>query len=215
MIKVFKEFLEHKQAWDLACSIDGTQPSWWAHVVKHKGLKKPLYTSDNVGGYRHRFEQDSAITKSIEKGAFTYKFHRTTGHVSKCSCWECKFKKEVLESEQFKEFLIENTSLKNPVLHESFTSAYHPGDFLGQHTDEQRGIAFIFHLSWKWKPEYGGLFHLENEDGFQTYVPSWGDLVLMELGETGQNHFVSEVTDKAPRPRLAISGWFNEGPTDD
>jgi len=35
-------------------------------------------------------------------------------------------------------------------------------------------------------------------------------LVLMELGEKGHNHFVSEVSEYAPRPRLAISGWFSD-----
>lgn len=211
MIKVFKEFLEHKQAWDLACSIDGTPSNWWAHVIKHKGLKEPLYTYENVGGYRHRFENEYSIKKSIEKEAFTYKFHRTTPHVKTCSCWECKFRKNVLESKEFLDFIKQETNLKNPVLFEAFTAAYHPGDFLGRHTDEKRGIAFIFHLSWKWKPEYGGLFHVENEAGFQTYVPGWGDLVLMELGERGENHFVSEVSSLAPRPRLSIGGWYNEG----
>lgn len=211
MIKVFKEFLEHKQAWDLACSIDATPANWWAHVLKHKGLKEPLYTYENVGGYRHRFENEYSIKKSLEKDAFTYKFHRTTPHVKQCSCWECKFRKNVLESEDFLDFLRKETNLKNPVLLETFTAAYHPGDFLGRHTDQKRGIAFIFHLSWKWKPEYGGLFHVENDSGFQTYVPGWGDLVLMELGENGENHFVSEVSALAPRPRLSISGWYNEG----
>lgn len=210
MIKVFKEFLEHKQAWDLACSIDSTPAHWWAHVIKHKGLDKPLYTYKTVGGYRHRFEQEYSIKKSLQNDAFTYKFHRTTPHVKTCRCWECKFRKDVLESQEFIDFLKKETSLKNPVLLETFTAAYHAGDFLGRHTDENRGIAFIFHLSWKWKPEYGGLFHVENESGYQTYVPGWGDLVLMELGDSGENHFVSEVSELSPRPRLSIGGWYNE-----
>lgn len=211
MVKVFKEFLKHKEAWDLACSIDGTPANWWTQAIKHNKLSKPLYTYDTVGGYRHRYEQEYSIKKSVEKDEFTYKFHRTTPHIKTCKCWECKFKKEVLESKEFIDFLKKETSLKNPVLFETFTAAYHPGDFLGRHTDENRGIAFIFHLSWKWKPEYGGLFHVENEEGFQTYVPGWGDLVLMELGDKGETHFVSEVSPLAPRPRISIGGWFNEG----
>lgn len=211
MVKIFKEFLDHKQAWDLACSIDGTPANWWNHVLKHKGLEKPLNTNENVGGYRHRFENMAKIQKTVEKGLFAYKFHRTTPHVAKCTCWECKFRTSMLESKEFKDFITKETGLKNPVLFETFTAAYHPKDFLGQHTDEQRGIAFIFHLSWKWKPEYGGLFHVENEEGFQTYVPGWGDLVLMNLGESGKNHFVSEVSELAPRPRISIGGWYNEG----
>ena len=210
MIKVFKEFLSHEHAWDLACSADGAPAHWWSHVVKHKLTKKPLYTQGNIGGYRQRFENSGHLQKSVEKGYFSYKFHRTTSHQKNCPCWECTFREEVLEKNEFKTFIIENTSLKNPVLSEYFTSAYHPGDFLGQHTDHKRGVAFIFNLSWNWKPEYGGLLHVENEVGFQAYVPGWRDLVLLELGETGENHFVSEVSPLAPRPRLAISGWYNE-----
>lgn len=210
MIQIFKNFLTHEHAWNLACSIDGTPSNWWAHVIRHKALEGPLYTQSNVGGYRQRFENDFHLRKSVEKGSFTYRFHRTTTHKENCPCWECTFKKDVLESENFKQFITQQTSLKNPILHESFTSAYYPGDFLGQHTDEKRGVAFIFNLSWKWKPEYGGLLHVENDIGFQCYVPGWGDLVLLELGETGENHFVSEVSHLAPRPRIAISGWYNE-----
>ena len=46
MIKVFKEFLSHEHAWDLACSADGAPAHWWSHVVKHKLTKKPLYTQE-------------------------------------------------------------------------------------------------------------------------------------------------------------------------
>lgn len=210
MFRIFKEFLNHEQAWDLACSIDGTPSHWWSHVLKHGNTKNPIYTHSNVGGYRQRFTEDFNIRQSVQTDNFTYKFHRTTAHKTGCNCWECKFKKDILNNENFKSFLTDNTSLKNPVLYESFTSAYHPGDFLGQHHDKERGVAFVFNLSWKWKPEYGGLLHVENEYGFQSYVPGWGDLILLELGESGENHFVSEVSSLAPRPRLAISGWYNE-----
>ena len=94
----------------------------------------------------------------------------------------------------FKNIIRENTSIKNPVLYETFTSAYYPGDFLGRHTDEKRGVAFIFNLSWQWKPEYGGILSIENGDSWISYVPGWGDLVLLELGELGKVHFVSEVS---------------------
>lgn len=208
MLKIYKNYLEHKQAWDLACSIDGTQPHWWSHVINHSKLKGPLHTYDNVGGYRHRFQVQNEFFNTIQKNAFAYKFHRTTKHVATCTCWECKFRDEVLLSEEVKTLLIKDMGMKEPKLLEYFTSAYHAGDFLGVHTDEgKNGVAFIFHLSWEWKPEYGGLFHLENKEGYQSYVPGWGDLVLMK---TGKNHFISEVSELAPRPRIAISGWFSE-----
>ncbi len=212
MHKIYKNFLTHDHAWDLACSIDSTPSNWFDLAISTSDTKgpAPLEIPLNVGGYRKRFDYEESIRNDIVNGRFAYQFHKTTPHVIGCYCWECTFKKEVLMSDNFRDFLVKETSLTNPALDECFTSAYYPKDFLGQHQDDRRGIAFIFHLSWDWKPEYGGLFHVENEKGFDTYVPGWGDLVLMELGEKGHNHFVSEVTEYAPRPRLAISGWFSD-----
>ena len=45
MVKVFKEFLKHKEAWDLACSIDGTPANWWTQAIKHNKLKN--YAKDS------------------------------------------------------------------------------------------------------------------------------------------------------------------------
>ena len=213
MYKLYKNFLPHDKAWNLAVEIDSTPASWWSKAIKHEGLEKPLYLQDNVNGMRHEYDQDHALRKSVENGSFSYKFRRSTGHVEHCGCYECDFKNNFLQGEEFIEFLKKETHLEQPELFEMFVSAYHPGDFLSQHTDEERGIAFIFHLSWDWKPEYGGTFMLEKEEGegYDAYVPGWGDLCIMELGETGQNHMVTQVSDLAPRPRLAITGWFNEG----
>ena len=211
MITTIKEFIPHQQAWDLAVAIDGNPSHWWQHTHKYLDGKVSKPTG-NVNSYRFQHELDRNIRKSVERGNFTYRFHRTTAHKEMCPCWECTFRKEVLESEDFKDVIRQHTTLKNPVIHEAFTSAYHPGDFLGQHTDHKRGCAFIIHLSWKWKPEYGGLFMAEETPGnWTSYIPGWGDLVIMELGETGVNHLVTEVSDLAPRPRIAISGWYNEG----
>ena len=124
MFQVFKGFLKHEQAWDLACSIDGTPSHWWSHVVKHSDTKDPIYTQSNVGGYRQRFVEDFKLRQSVQQSGFSYKFHRTTPHKVGCTCWECSFKKDILDNQKFKDFLIKNTSLQNPVLYESFTSAY-------------------------------------------------------------------------------------------
>ena len=212
MITVLPEFLDHDTAWDLACNADVNPAHWWEHTFKYGSKGETTVRRETVNSYRYDDRLNADIKQSIQNKYFTYRFRRTTQHGEACPCWECNFRRDVLESESFLDVIREHTSLKNPVLYETFTSFYGPGDFLGQHTDHHRGCAFIFHLSWDWKPEWGGLFHVDNQDGtWKTYVPGWGDLVLMELGETGQNHFVSEVSELAQRPRLAISGWYNEG----
>ena len=210
MIKILKNYLSHDESWNLACAADGTPAHWWSKAIKHNKTAKPIMMNNNIGGYRQEYGASHHITNSVNSNDFTYKFSRSTNHVKGCGCWECTFKKEVLESEKFKDVIRKNTSLENPVLYETFTSAYYPGDFLGRHTDEKRGVAFIFNLSWDWKPEYGGILSVENGDTWTSYVPGWGDLVLLELGEIGKVHFVSEVSSLAPRPRLSISGWYND-----
>lgn len=210
MIKILKNYLSHDESWNLACAADGTPAHWWSKAIKHNKTTKPIMMNNTIGGYRQEYGASQHITNSVNSNAFTYRFSRSTNHVKGCGCWECTFKKEVLESEKFKDVIRKNTGIKNPVLYETFTSAYYPGDFLGRHTDEKRGVAFIFNLSWDWKPEYGGILNIENGDTWTSYVPGWGDLVLLELGEIGKVHFVSEVSSLAPRPRLAITGWYND-----
>jgi hypothetical protein len=210
VIKILKNYLSHDESWNLACAADGTPAHWWSRAIKHNKTTKPIMMNNNIGGYREEYGASQHITNSVNSNDFTYRFSRSTNHVKGCGCWECTFKKEVLESEKFKDVIRKNTGIKNPVIHETFTSAYYPGDFLGRHTDEKRGVAFIFNLSWDWKPEYGGILNIENGDTWTSYVPGGGDLLLLELGETGKVHFVSEVSSFAPRPRLAISGWYND-----
>lgn len=80
------------------------------------------------------------------------------------------------------------------------------------HTDKAMDCAFVLHLTPEWKPEYGGLLHIKQEDGtYTTLCPKFNSLVLMDLNRPeGKPHFVSEVTSLAPYGRAAISGWYNE-----
>lgn len=208
MYKIYKNFLTQDHAWDLACSIDSNPSNWFELTLNHDNTNKPLYLPLNISGYRKIFDNENSIRNTIINGKFAYRFHKTNTHVKGCTCWECEFTKNVLMSKSFKDLLIKETNLTNPVLKESFTSVYYPKDFLGLHKKDKSGVEFTFHLSWDWRPEYGGLFHLENDIGFQTYVPGWGDLLIMEVDKNTKKNFVSEVTEYAPRPRLAISGWF-------
>lgn len=209
MIQVYKEYIPYQEAWDMAVAIDSTPRHWWEYGFAGNRFDQRQIHSETVGGLRHKFNLDIGMRESVNDGHFSYRFRRTTPHVDGCNCWECQFREKIQQPE-FLEFLKQETHLTNPKLDEMFTSFYGPGDFLGRHTDDEHGVAFIFHFSLGWQPEWGGLFHIENEDRWDTYVPGFGDLVLMDLGSHGKTHFVSEVSELAVRPRIAISGWFSD-----
>jgi hypothetical protein len=213
MITNIPNFLSHDEAWELACAIDATPLDWWTHVYKHRGMESYGAWSPSVNGYRFKNDIEQAIKNSVQNGHFSYRFRRSTEHVDNCNCYSCTFKNEVLLSERMYSEVKAATHLEDPVLGETFVSFYGPGDYLGVHTDEGKGIAFIVNLSWDWKPEYGGILNVKNEgeDSYTSIVPGWGNLVLLDIASEGHEHFVSEVSDLAARPRIAITGWYEEG----
>ena len=211
MIKIIENFLPKAQAESLSGQIYDTNESWWSYVYKYKGLKAPLHFNNTLRDRFRREEVEADFVKSFRQGDFTYKFKRSTPHVPNCTCFECKFKADTLHSPEFLSKISEEMDLQNPYLFESFISAYESGDFLNIHSDEKRGIAFILNLSQGWKPEYGGMLNIMQEDGsFKAIFPKFNSLILMKLGDEGTPHFVSEVSKYAPFARVAIGGWYNE-----
>jgi Rps23 Pro-64 3,4-dihydroxylase Tpa1-like proline 4-hydroxylase len=211
MIKIFRDFLPEHQAEYLSNSIINTKEDWWSYAIKHSATEKVLYYKNNIQQREALLGVQPTINLSFVNGQFTYKFKRSTKHVDSCNCYECTFRQTYLESKEFKDFISKEAEIENPKIYETFVSVYERGDFLSMHHDGKRGVAFIFNLTKNWLPEYGGLLNVVQEDGtYKAIVPEYNSLVLLtNLGETGTNHFVSEISAIAPRARLAISGWYN------
>jgi Rps23 Pro-64 3,4-dihydroxylase Tpa1-like proline 4-hydroxylase len=137
-----------------------------------------------------------------------HKYDKTDTPIHYQNTLRDEYRKKEIEQDFIKSF--HKGDLKNPFLYESFVSSYSSGDFLNLHSDKQRGIAFILNLTQGWKPEYGGLLNvIKDENNIQTIFPKFNSLVLLNLGEAGTPHFVSEVSKYAPFSRIAISGWYN------
>ncbi|MBX7248765.1 MAG: 2OG-Fe(II) oxygenase [Caulobacteraceae bacterium] len=110
------------------------------------------------------------------------------------------------------EFLAFGAALtgEHPVACEAQATRYRRGDLLTLHSDRdshsRRTAAWVFNLSREWRPEWGGLllFHEGSRivDGFS---PLFNSLSLFRVP---MDHSVTQVTDFAPRDRLAISGWY-------
>lgn len=212
MIKMIRNFLPEHQAEHLSNGIINTPEHWWSYAVAYNGSKGVYYFKNTILDRTNLEAHKPYIDKSFQEGHFTYKFKRSTNHVESCNCYECDFKKEYLDSEEFKGFISKETGIQNPAVYETFASVYDRGDYLSMHPDAKRGVAFIFNLTKDWLPEFGGLLNVQQEDGsYKAIVPEYNSLVLLQLGEAGTQHFVSEVSAYAPKPRIAISGWYNEG----
>jgi len=89
-------------------------------------------------------------------------------------------------------------------------SYYRAGDHSLPHTDwvGQRTVAYVWHLSKKWKPEWGGaLYWAENHHSKATFPASFNSLVLFRVTTTSA-HFVTTVSPHAKQQRLAYNGWW-------
>jgi Rps23 Pro-64 3,4-dihydroxylase Tpa1-like proline 4-hydroxylase len=209
MITIIDNILDTETANKLVTDIHNTPSTWWSYAYKVHN-NDTHYLGHSLSFERAFETMDKELCSSLRQGSFSYKFRRSTKHVENCDCYECTFKKEYL-LKSIKHIIMETCKLKNPYLFESFISIYSEGDFLGSHTDGKRNIAFVLNLTKDWKPEYGGLLNIRNEDNTYTaYVPKFNSLFLMDVTDEKSIHFVSEVTKFAPTQRIAISGWYNE-----
>ncbi len=200
MIKIYEDFLPQELAENIHKEIYKTPENWWSTVYK-QGSNNPKYFRNTLENKNSKQELDKKLSL---QGDFSYRFTRSTNHVKNCDCYECKFN-TYLEG-AFTEWVINNTYLQNPKRFESFVSVYDKGDYLSTHTDNKRGIAFVFNFTKNWKPEYGGMLHVAGK----YYCPIFNSLTIIDLSDGGIPHFVSEVSNLAPHQRVSITGWFNE-----
>lgn len=208
MITLYKNFLADSDAKNLVNEINQMNPEWFSTAYKFKD-NDVKYVRNSLGQRHFKKKYDNALVSSMQKGYFTYRFSRSTQHVKGCKCFECTFREKALNG-FIKKFVQDKLGYKNAVLGENFISCYEEGDFLSMHADKQKGgCAFVLNLTQNWRAEYGGLLHVKGPDGHYTaVVPEFNSLVIMELGDGGRDHFVSEVSKYAPQARIAISGWY-------
>lgn len=91
-------------------------------------------------------------------------------------------------------------------------TCYRPGDFLTGHDDavdgQSRRAAYVLNLTPVWRAEWGGLLLFHAADGHidEGLSPSWNAINVFSVP---QMHSVSQVSNFARVPRLAITGWFH------
>ena len=114
-------------------------------------------------------------------------------------------------SEEMIDFLRSVTGSPEVAFTDGQATAYGPGDFLTGHDDDVPGkdriAAYVFGLTPRWRPEWGGLllFHGGNEEQVAGNVPRYN---VLDLFAVPQRHSVSIVTPAAPTRRFAVTGWL-------
>ena len=120
----------------------------------------------------------------------------------------------LMSSEPMLDMLRKITGYSELAFTDGQATAYGPGDFLTGHDDDVAGknrlAAYVFGMTPQWRPEWGGLllFHGPNEATFEGNVPRYN---VLDLFAVPQRHSVSMVTDAAPCPRYAVTGWLRKG----
>lgn len=90
-------------------------------------------------------------------------------------------------------------------------SAYDYKSWLNPHHDPNRHLAYIFYFNPDWKAHCGGQLCLMNDDEKtikHSIEPFGNRLVLMDVSNRINKHFISPVSYIAPHPRYSLAGWF-------
>jgi len=110
------------------------------------------------------------------------------------------------------EFITGHENLIAP-LASTFVSNYGPGHYNGPHSDGPNGrIAFVYHLSKDWRPEYGGVF-MRMDDAYtpinKAVTPKFNTLSMFDVSKNGgAPHLVTEVVEGVNNRRISYTGWY-------
>jgi Rps23 Pro-64 3,4-dihydroxylase Tpa1-like proline 4-hydroxylase len=202
-IRVYDDFLPPDVAQQLYSKVSGI-PQQWFSVRKTKTdnhLEEPEYSKTwwSIHGAKD-------IPSTLDqRGRMTYQFLATDNHQDSCECAYCDMNR-IFASQP-------PPDVGDDYMSEAMLTVYRPGDFLSQHHDKRdtRTWAFTYTLSPGWRPEFGGVLNIQDpEDGnWYSFPPKFNRLILLNVGETSMNHFVSAVIPESPINRVTYSGWFS------
>jgi Rps23 Pro-64 3,4-dihydroxylase Tpa1-like proline 4-hydroxylase len=120
---------------------------------------------------------------------------------------------DFLNSPVFLEFARRLTGQPDIVRADAQATRYRPGDFLTQHDDfdktgrKLRRAAYVFNLTPRWQPDWGGQLQFIGPDGHVTeaWVPRFNALNVFAVP---QPHSVSIVSPFAVGARYSVTGWL-------
>jgi Rps23 Pro-64 3,4-dihydroxylase Tpa1-like proline 4-hydroxylase len=120
---------------------------------------------------------------------------------------------DFLNSPVFLEFARRLTGQPDIMRADAQATRYRPGDFLTQHDDfdktgrKLRRAAYVFNLTPRWQPDWGGQLQFIGPDGHvaEAWVPRFNALNVFAVP---QPHSVSIVSPFAVGARYSVTGWL-------
>lgn len=190
--------------------------NWWNHVIhpdpyfdyanKEPDYYHMYYLPENDPSFEERDNFARAYNKA---GEFSYQYYRVDHGNDKQHPYLNLFQHPKFIS--FIEYITGYENLEAPTS-ATFISNYQAGHYNGPHTDGPNGrIAFVFHMSRDWRPEYGGLFMRTEWDYLtvnKTVTPKYNTLTMFDVSDGGAPHLVSEVVKGCDNKRISYTGWY-------
>lgn len=199
---------------------------WWSvssvpALYKNGGNSDEIYDEYNqCDRFQNTAENQASIKTVYEfahkangEGKFAYFFYRSfNDHPRDCVCQECQLTR-FFSTPEFIAFLnnITGNSLNITKPFTIFTSKYSQGCFLNTHTDDMNGnLAFVYHLTKDWRPDYGGLFTAQDKQRnvLKTVTPGFNKFVCFRVGDYVTPHSVTQVSHNVPKHRISLTGWY-------
>mgnify|MGYP006245113071 FL=1 len=90
-------------------------------------------------------------------------------------------------------------------------SYYDNTAWLSAHHDPKRYCAYIFYFNDTWLTQWGGQLCLleQDERTIKDSIEPFGNrLVIMDVSDKVNKHFISPVCITADHPRYSLAGWF-------
>lgn len=139
-------------------------------------------------------------------------YHYKHSNIYQRERWTPRLNKtmNIFESEASRKWMSELTGRDCSGVTTGAPSYYQAGDHSLPHTDwaGQRTVAYVWHLSKDWQPEWGGgLYWCGLPHAKATFHASFNTLVLFSVSTTS-SHFVTTVSPHTTSKRLTFNGWY-------
>lgn len=118
---------------------------------------------------------------------------------------------DLINSDEFKEFLFEITGIKTNGKIDCSGFIYADTDHLLPHDDrlDKRKIAYTLNLSEEFTTKDGGFLEFfDNDQIVKKIMPMFNTFIIFKVITDKTYHQVSEVTSN--KKRLSVSGWYND-----
>jgi hypothetical protein len=194
-------------------TVDMNKEFWCATYMPSFRFQGDWEWWQNIPSNRFYIEQAyQQVCNARDNGEFSYFFYKTMPIVME------KAKSVVYDETmtffngvEMVNFINGLTELDIKTGDKTFISRYAENCFLSKHTDDINGkLAFVYHLTKDWNPDWGGLYmNLNDSKNPKCICPSFNKLVIFEVADGVCPHSVTQVVSNSNKERISVSGWYN------